>query len=134
MNENIDSKLNRLLADMPKQEYDLDAWLQEDETATFDRIVSRRKRTVWPRVAAAAACLFIIIGIGVILLPKNNPRLVRTCSEEPAPQSKTAPNIALQSENTPNTAPQSEPARDTAQCPPVVKRKKRKKRTFCFKQ
>ena len=81
MNEDME-KLDQLLADMPKREYDLDAWLAEDETAKFDRIVSKqhipsgfdagsdgktigsKHRTLWRRVAAAA-CFLLIIGIGL---------------------------------------------------------------------
>lgn len=75
MNEDMEKKLDQLLADMPKREYDLDAWLTEDETAEFDRIVSEQRvpssktaeskqRTLWRRVAAAA-CFLLIIGIGL---------------------------------------------------------------------
>lgn len=57
MNEDLEKRLDQLLADRPKPEYDLDAWLTEDETAAFDRIVSQRRRrtlTWWWGVAAAA--------------------------------------------------------------------------------
>ena len=75
MNEDMEKKLDQLLAEMPKREYDLDAWLAEDETAEFDRIVSEQRvpssktaeskqRTLWRRVAAAASIL-LIIGVGV---------------------------------------------------------------------
>lgn len=75
MNEDMEKKLDQLLAEMPKREYDLDAWLAEDETAEFDRIVSEQRvpssktaeskqRTLWRRVAAAA-CFLLIIGIGL---------------------------------------------------------------------
>ena len=63
MNEDMEKKLDQLLADMPKREYDLDAWLAEDETAEFDRIVSKQ-RPLW-RWVAAAACFLLIIGIGL---------------------------------------------------------------------
>ena len=45
MNEDMEKKLDQLLAEMPKREYDLDAWLAEDETAEFDRIVSEQRVT-----------------------------------------------------------------------------------------
>ena len=82
MNEDMEKKLDQLLADMPKREYDLDAWLTEDETAEFDRIVSEqhipsgfdagsdgktigsKHRTLW-RWVAAAACFLLIIGVGL---------------------------------------------------------------------
>ena len=82
MNEDMEKKLDQLLADMPKREYDLDAWLAEDETAEFDRIVSEQKRSEenattgfaakkkpLRRWIAAAACLIILIGMGVTLWP-----------------------------------------------------------------
>ena len=43
MNEDMEKKLDQLLADMSKRKYDLDAWLAEDETAEFDRIVSEQR-------------------------------------------------------------------------------------------
>ena len=63
MNEDMEKKLDQLLADMPKRDYDLDAWLAEDETAEFDRIVSKQ-RPLW-RWVAAAACFLLIIGVGL---------------------------------------------------------------------
>jgi len=63
MNEDMEKKLDQLLAEMPKRKYDLDAWLAEDETAEFDRIVSKQ-RPLW-RWVAAAACFLLIIGIGL---------------------------------------------------------------------
>ena len=75
MNEDTEKKLDQLLAEMPKREYDLDAWLAEDETAEFNRIVSEQRvssaktaeskqRPLW-RWVAAAACFLLIIGIGL---------------------------------------------------------------------
>lgn len=92
MNEDMEKKLDQLLAEMPKREYDLDAWLAEDETAKFDRIVSEQRassgydagvsvaenghelhsgsaagykqRPLW-RWVAAAACFLLIIGVGL---------------------------------------------------------------------
>ena len=32
MNEDMEKKLDQLLAEMPKREYDLDAWLAEEQT------------------------------------------------------------------------------------------------------
>jgi len=72
MNEDIDRKLDRLLAELPKPQHDLDAWLSEDKTAAFDRVVSqRRRRTMWRW--AAAACLLIIIGVGATIWPREDP-------------------------------------------------------------
>ena len=75
MNEDTEKKLDQLLAEMPKREYDLDAWLAEDETAEVDRIVSEQRassaktaeskqRSLW-RWVAAAACFLLIIGVGL---------------------------------------------------------------------
>ncbi len=115
MNKNMDKKLDLLLADMPKPEYDLDAWLTEDESEEFDRLqrmntdtylqrtdtdfslqhLHGSKRKMW-RWVAAAACLIIIIGIGMTvkqisttkpepMLVENNvqplPSLVGNCEE-----------------------------------------------------
>lgn len=75
MNEDMEKKLDQLLADMPKREYDLDAWLAEDETAEFDRIVSEqrvpsgktaesKRHPLW-RWVAVAACFLLIVGVGL---------------------------------------------------------------------
>ena len=76
MNKDMDKKLDQLLADMPKPEYDLDAWLEEDETEEFDRLLSNsssgqclqalqsrpQRRKLWWAVAAS---LLLLICIGV---------------------------------------------------------------------
>ena len=62
MNKNYEKKLNLLLDEMPKPQYDLDICLHEDETVTFDRIVSQRRRTVWLWTAAAAVGLLVVVG------------------------------------------------------------------------
>ena len=97
MNEDMEKKLDQLLADMPKREYDLDAWLAEDETAEFDRIVSEqhvpsgktaesKQRPLWRWVAAAASIL-LIIGIGVTLWPKEEqPTTPLTAQKTEQPQ------------------------------------------------
>ena len=71
MNEDMEKKLDQLLADMPKRDYDLDAWLAEDETAAFDCIVSQQRHRVIRRWIAAAACFLLIIGVAATLWPKE---------------------------------------------------------------
>jgi hypothetical protein len=102
MNEDMEKKLDQLLADMSKRKYDLDAWLAEDETAEFDRIVSEQKMPeenapanftakIKPlhRWLAAAACLILIIGIGVTLWPKEKlPTAPLTAQETEQPQTE----------------------------------------------
>lgn len=64
MNE-MEKKLDQLLERLPSQQYDTDAWLIEDETAEFDRIVSQRRRKVWLwrwSAAAAVAVLLVVAG------------------------------------------------------------------------
>ena len=67
MNNDTEKKLDQLLADMPKTAYDLDGWLQEDETATFNRIVRQRRLRAARRWMTAAACLIIMISLGTTL-------------------------------------------------------------------
>ena len=58
MNEDMEKKLDQLLAEMPKREYDLDAWLAEDETAEFDRIVSEQRASSGMIVLKASSVRF----------------------------------------------------------------------------
>lgn len=67
MNEYSEQKFEQLLSSLNKKEYPLNKWMEEDESATFDRIVVRRKRNrQLRRWIAAAACLLFIIGIAGI--------------------------------------------------------------------
>ena len=66
MKEDLEKRLDQLLNDMPKPEYDLDAWLTEDETETFDRIVTQRRRqalTWWRSIAAAVIGMVGLTGV-----------------------------------------------------------------------
>ena len=70
----MEKKLDRLLADMPKREYDLDAWLVEDETASGGcvggadgKTIGNKQRPLWRWVAAAACLLLIVTTVGGIL-------------------------------------------------------------------
>ena len=102
MNIEDEKKLDRLLADMPKPQYDLDGWLEEDEMMAFDRIVSqRRRRKAW-RWLAAAASLVIIIGVGVTMWPlaEQAPKEVATViGPKPAPApTKTEQKMVVEEE------------------------------------
>ena len=110
MNKDTEKKLDELLARLPKADYDLGAWFEEDETAEFDRILAHQPRTntdsygqsslsprkdtdsygrqarlprreLW-RWIGAAACLLIILGIGVTVMktqqkPGSNPMVTK---------------------------------------------------------
>ena len=67
-NNDMEKKLDQLLAGLPKPQYDTDTWLIEDHTAEFDRIVRQRRRKVWGRrLAAAAAVIGALCVIGTKL-------------------------------------------------------------------
>ena len=85
MNKDTEKKLDELLARMPQRDYDLDAWLSEDETAEFDRLQRTDRdynlqrtdtdehgreygirRSLW-RWMVAAACILIIISVGMTM-------------------------------------------------------------------
>ena len=109
MNIEDEKKLDRLLADMAKPQYDLDAWLEEDETMAFDRIVSQRhRRKVW-RWLAAAASLAMIIGVGAMMWPKTekSPKEVATVIEPtPAPAPTKTEYKVIVEEEVQKVAPQ----------------------------
>ena len=127
MKTDTERKLDELLARMPKRDYDLDAWLNEDETAEFDRLqrtntdlylqrtntdlysqqtntdLHGSKRKAW-RWVAAAACLLIIIGIGVTTelmhqKPEDMPAIIaagmarKGCPDKTTIAAIVAPNV-----------------------------------------
>ena len=110
MNKDTERKLDELLGKMPKRDYDLDAWLSEDETAEFDRLLQMNtvlypqgantvlhgsERKVW-RWVAAAACLLIIIGIGVTKeLMRQKPEDMPAIAEN---HSQPLPSLQVESE------------------------------------
>lgn len=67
-NNEIEKKLDQLLSNLPKQQYDTDAWLMEDETEAFENIVRQRRRKTWlRRLAAAAAVVGVLFWAGSML-------------------------------------------------------------------
>lgn len=70
--QNLEKRFDQLLDELPKPDYDTDAWLNEDETATFDVLVHmRRRQTVMWRWMAAAAVLIVAV---VLTFPLLNPQ------------------------------------------------------------
>ena len=90
MNQETDKKLDQLLANLPKQQYDMDAWLIEDETETFDRIVSQRRRKVWTwRWIAAAVVVGLFFAVGSMLEKQTTatlPPVAHVEKQEPVSQ------------------------------------------------
>lgn len=76
-NNDIDKKLDQLLSNLPKQKYDTDAWLVEDETEMFENIVRQRRRKTWLRRLTAAAAV-----IGILFLAGS---MLNRQQEEPQP-------------------------------------------------
>ena len=63
MNNEEEKKLDQLLSRLPRPQYNMDKWLMEDETAEFDRIVSKHRRKVWWwGVAAAVVGMLCVAG------------------------------------------------------------------------
>ena len=67
MNQNMEQEFDKLLSSLAKKEYPLNKWMEEDETETFDRIVSKRKRDrSIRRWIAVAACLVVLVGFATV--------------------------------------------------------------------
>ena len=90
MNNDMEKKLDQLLAGLPKPQYDTDAWLTEDSTDAFDLIVSQRRRRVWLRWGAAAAVVAgLLLGAAVWqdkLTETPQSTVVRTVKRPPRPR------------------------------------------------
>jgi hypothetical protein len=79
MNDLIDKFLNEQttpeeehrLANMLRQEADIDAWIEEDETDTYERIVSQRHRRRLVRWAAAAILVMAVVAGATLLWPQD---------------------------------------------------------------
>ncbi|MBR6494409.1 MAG: hypothetical protein IKT22_04005 [Prevotella sp.] len=67
MNQNMEQEFDKLLSSLAKKEYPLKKWMEEDETETFDSIVSKRKRDrSIRRWIAVAACLVVLVGFATV--------------------------------------------------------------------
>ena len=79
MNDLIDKFLNEQttpveehrLANMLRQEADIDAWIEEDETDTYERIVSQRHRRRLAHWAAAAILVMAVVAGATLLWPQD---------------------------------------------------------------
>lgn len=79
MNELIDRFLNgqttpeeeHLIAGGLEREYDVDAWLLEDETEAYERIVSLRRRRMLGRWAAVAVLAATVVMGAILLWPQD---------------------------------------------------------------
>ena len=116
MNQNdMEKKLDQLLAGLPKPQYDTDQWLVEDHTAEFDRIVGQRRRKVWTRRWAVAAVVVGLLSIVGVTLQRQ--------TETPLPPvAQTTPVV------TPQPIAQTE-APKPAEALPTVKASAKVKRT-----
>ena len=96
MNE-MEKKLDQLLERLPSQQYDTDAWLIEDETAEFDRIVSQRRRKVWLwRWSAAAAVAVLLVVAGTLVNWKADEVQPRVAHTQVVPQPVQQPDSSEQ--------------------------------------
>ena len=93
MNSDTEKKLDQLLAKMPRQQYDTDAWLVEDETSVFDSIVrQRRRKRLIGRWAVAAAFVGVVCLVGVKMHDRNTiplPPVSQTIIRPEKPQTPT---------------------------------------------
>lgn len=72
LNEQTTPEEEHLIAQELRQEEDIDRWLIEDETAEYDRIVSRRHSNQrWLRWAAVATLLVVIAAGAKVLYTKH---------------------------------------------------------------
>lgn len=68
MNNDMEKKLDQLLERLPKTQYDTKAWLEEDMTDEYDRMVSQRRRKTWVwRWSAAAVIVALLCTVGIML-------------------------------------------------------------------
>ncbi len=72
LNEQTTSEEEHLVAEMFRQEEDMEQWLTADETAEYDRIVNQRraKRRVLRWAVAAVIVAFIAVG-AIVLWPRE---------------------------------------------------------------
>lgn len=88
--QNLEKRFDQLLAEQPRPDYDTDAWLNEDETATFDVLVNmRRRQTVMWRWMAAAAVLIVAVVLTYPLLQPQEQSLPKQY-RQPRPETIVA--------------------------------------------
>ena len=110
---NTEEKLEKMLQELRKGTQGREEWLTEDETATYDRIISQRR---WLRVmkqwgmAAALAGVFFLLGM---MWPRQHaneqPRMAQTERIQTPPQVEKSESKLAQSAEAPHTeAPTAE--------------------------
>ena len=93
-NNDIEKKLDQLLSSLPKQQYDTDVWLMEDESEAFENIVRQRRRKTWlRRLTAAAAVIGVLFCAGSMLnrqQEESQPLVANETRQTPVQESQPA--------------------------------------------
>lgn len=100
MKNNSEEKLEKMLEELHKGVQGREEWLTEDETATYDRIVSQRRWLRWAKqwsMAAALAGVFFLLGM---LWPRQHineqHQMAQTENIETPPQTTNSKNMLAQ--------------------------------------
>ena len=105
LNEQTTPEEEHLIAQKLRQEEDMDRWLTEDETAAYDRIVSRRlSKRRYLRWAVAALVAIVLVAGTVVLWPKQDvsPLVVTTGTiQKPESTPTTIQDTILVAQQTP---------------------------------
>ncbi len=120
-----EQKIVRDMICPPADEPDVDAWLMEDMTEEYDRIVAgRRRRTFFVRFAAAAAVVaFVFLAVQKIGNREDDKALVIAKAEAThvaTPAEKLLRPVATAVENSPQTGA-GEPERETGKADKAVR-------------
>ena len=126
MNDLIDKFLNEQttpveehrLANMLRQEADIDAWIEEDETDTYERIVSQRHRRRLVRWAAAAILVMAVVAGATLLWPQDTDESTVTKVYHTNPADEEPATDAIMPDTVHNAEPQ-QPVRMTKATSPV---------------